>query len=541
MKTAMRLIIAMFLLNMVSSFPLYAQTQTDPFASARVYIDEARDNLHAGRLSKAAVLFESGLKAAEKEGDKTSRSICLGNLGSLYGMMENIPKSIKYYEEGYRLAQSEGDKMLQLKFVSSLVKVYIEKGDLQQVRKWYAIQNKLPYHNDLYLHFICIMNSYGLKMLENDEASAFYYLDKARLFAEENNLGHGCTGEVNMALGELLYKKGKYREAIDAYSRGYDSIRKNGNVLQQSVAARALYVAYNKIDDRSKAGEFKKKYFMYNDSIFDPSYPSETPTEKLSNYEKRINDSGLGNINGNFALLIVAIIFLGLILFAVIMSRHLTKMRRINVEIAETLSSRTKGLQKKEKQVEKLGNIYNELQTRTAVPEKSIPGTAAAPILTPEQTAELIERINRVMEDSGIICSENFSLMALSKLVDSNPKYVSRAIHYTYGVIFKVYLNEYRIREACRRLLDKENYGNMTIKAIHEEVGFRTTAAFIAAFRKVTGMSPSAYKKKYIDNPDEAPELHSRPKPLAKGTPRQPAGNIPDDSADSTDTDNTDA
>ena len=79
-------------------------------------------------------------------------------------------------------------------------------------------------------------------------------------------------------------------------------------------------------------------------------------------------------------------------------------------------------------------------------------------------------------------------------------------INDTYGKSFKTYLNEFRIREACRRLLDNENFGNFTIRAIHQELGFRTATSFVSAFRKVTGMTPSEYKKMHIaDAVDDAP------------------------------------
>ncbi len=84
---------------------------------------------------------------------------------------------------------------------------------------------------------------------------------------------------------------------------------------------------------------------------------------------------------------------------------------------------------------------------------------------------------------------------ACKKTVKSNTKYVSFVINETYGKSFKTYLNEYRIAEACRRLVDQDNYGNFTIRAIHQELGFKTAASFVAAFRKVIGMTPSEYKK----------------------------------------------
>ena len=115
--------------------------------------------------------------------------------------------------------------------------------------------------------------------------------------------------------------------------------------------------------------------------------------------------------------------------------------------------------------------------------------------LSEEQATRLLEKVNSVLEDVSVISREDFSLAMLAKMVDSNTKYVSMVINDTYGKNFKTYLNEFRIREACRRLSDTAHYGNMTIQAIYEQLGYKTASSFVAAFRKIIGTTPSQYQK----------------------------------------------
>ena len=68
---------------------------------------------------------------------------------------------------------------------------------------------------------------------------------------------------------------------------------------------------------------------------------------------------------------------------------------------------------------------------------------------------------------------------------------------------FRQFLSEYRICEACRRLSDKEHYGNMTLQAIYEELGYNSVASFIQAFKKVNGMTPSTYQRLMANKPDD--------------------------------------
>ena len=39
------------------------------------------------------------------------------------------------------------------------------------------------------------------------------------------------------------------------------------------------------------------------------------------------------------------------------------------------------------------------------------------------------------------------------------------------------------------------NYGNYTIQAISEDVGYKSSTSFILAFKRIVGMTPSVYQK----------------------------------------------
>ena len=83
-----------------------------------------------------------------------------------------------------------------------------------------------------------------------------------------------------------------------------------------------------------------------------------------------------------------------------------------------------------------------------------------------EKKQKLLGLINEVLNNVSSISDPDFSLQKLAEAVGSNTKYVSQVINEYYNKNFKTLLNEYRLREATRRLNDQEHYGNMTIQAI---------------------------------------------------------------------------
>ena len=116
-------------------------------------------------------------------------------------------------------------------------------------------------------------------------------------------------------------------------------------------------------------------------------------------------------------------------------------------------------------------------------------------VLKTDYLLRILDAINQVMESTDVYCKEDFSLEKLAVLVNSNSKYVSQVINETYHRNFNIYINEYRIQEARIRLADVEKYGNYTIKAIAESVGYKSTTTFTNAFKSITGITPSIFQK----------------------------------------------
>ncbi|MBN2813292.1 MAG: AraC family transcriptional regulator, partial [Bacteroidales bacterium] len=72
---------------------------------------------------------------------------------------------------------------------------------------------------------------------------------------------------------------------------------------------------------------------------------------------------------------------------------------------------------------------------------------------------------------------------------------VSQVINEKTGKNFYDLLSEYRIQEAQLILSDKAKH-NLTIEEIAEQVGYNSKAAFNKAFKSLTLLTPSEFRKK---------------------------------------------
>ncbi len=96
-------------------------------------------------------------------------------------------------------------------------------------------------------------------------------------------------------------------------------------------------------------------------------------------------------------------------------------------------------------------------------------------------------------DESIFLC--DFSANQLAAKVGVNYKYISQVINERMQCSFSNLLNKYRIKEACKRIEDKEHYSGFTLEAIGNSVGFKSRSSFIAAFKQVTGLTPFDFQR----------------------------------------------
>ena len=81
----------------------------------------------------------------------------------------------------------------------------------------------------------------------------------------------------------------------------------------------------------------------------------------------------------------------------------------------------------------------------------------------------------------------------IASAVHISQDYLSYFFHKETGTQLTSYIAEMRIRRARQLLLSTD----MTLEEIGEETGFSNSSYFHRQFKKITGLTPSAYRKQY--------------------------------------------
>lgn len=115
-------------------------------------------------------------------------------------------------------------------------------------------------------------------------------------------------------------------------------------------------------------------------------------------------------------------------------------------------------------------------------------------LLKIEQEEQLYIIINSRITEEGLYMNPNLGLDALAENLGIKATKVSHLINTYSGYNFSDHINNFRVAEA-KKLLIHLDFSNYTIISIGLECGFNSKSTFYTAFKKFTGMTPSAWRK----------------------------------------------
>jgi AraC-like DNA-binding protein len=107
---------------------------------------------------------------------------------------------------------------------------------------------------------------------------------------------------------------------------------------------------------------------------------------------------------------------------------------------------------------------------------------------------KILDNIILELETRHYFSDNLASLSELAKKIGESPHHVSQVMNEKLNKSFFELLGTYRIEEA-KRLLSDDKKNNLTVEEISEMVGYNSKTAFNNAFKKITGKTPSEFRK----------------------------------------------
>lgn len=106
----------------------------------------------------------------------------------------------------------------------------------------------------------------------------------------------------------------------------------------------------------------------------------------------------------------------------------------------------------------------------------------------------LFEQLEAYLSTTHAFKDSDLSMPQLAQSLSVSPNQLSQVINQIGGLSFYDLLSRYRVEAACALLTDSSQQ-HFSVLGIGYEVGFQSKSTYYAAFRRVCGMTPNAYRK----------------------------------------------
>ena len=358
-------------------------------------------------------------------------------------------------------------------------KYYGDGGDSTPAR-WLRQYNKLLH--DAYTH---------LEGGRHDEAIAVFneqldLIDSARY---QRLVYFTCVEKA-----KVYAKKGDFIEAINELSRPKHIALALEMKDMQLEVFELLAQFYRKASNENQYATYRERYIALKDTLTSyrqlASIGEMEFTGELKKMDRRMTEMRHHRELMTVVAIVAAcfsLVLTGLLLLVFHRNRQLRRRNRSLYEKNVEMLRR----EEQERQMRRQLQAHEHAKNADSIDATKYKNST----LDETDKQQLQARITDIMETSDEVYSPDFSVERLAVLTESKYKYVSQVIHEQAGQNFNAFINEYRIREACKRISDREHYGHLTIEAISQSVGFKSRSAFVSSFKRITGLTPSEYMR----------------------------------------------
>jgi len=446
---------------------------------ARVYFNDESN------YSKSLDAFNRFFDIADKTPGIYADKLAIANMsaGYIYMAYSDYVNALTCYQKSYNIYFRKHNFVQAQRNLNNIAQCYIRLKryrDAQITAEKIIKMKNVPTSESLFDYYDIMASLAEIKNEEKVAESYWYY---AVMTIERYGMEATLKIEPLQNIGKYLEKRNQLDSALVCYRQAYALAKEQGQTFPLLGCTRDMMRIYTKLSDKNNSLLYQNLYFFLSDSLMHSDDFLKVQSLRTRDYRKRTNKEMKNmtlTITRQKAMLIgfavIAIIILVIIILLLIQKRRL--------DIAyHAIYERNKDLVDMEAKF---------MSTNTKMKSERKIVRQLSPV---RDDGQLFKKIQAVISDMNEVCNPDFSLNRLTTLVGANTSYVSQVINSEYGKNFRTLINELRVREAQRRIIDAETFGNLTIQAIGESVGFSSQTTFNRTFKHVTGITPSVYQK----------------------------------------------
>lgn len=475
------------------------------YRKPEIYSELAKLYWHIGNDTRAMSLLHEALDFCENSNDTLNYGHILYDIGNIHLFWQEYENALSYYKQAMEIFR-DTDQWRDLSAVHNNMGIYYkETGNYTAALAHFDTSYKL----DSVVGNTVLNNIGNIYNIQGDYDKGLAYFQKA-MKIQADKLTDAEVATYMNNIGRVYGLKRQFDSSFHFLNRAFNvaTLSKN-NKLRVQVLRNFADVNYMR-GHYKEAFDYYKRYSDLNDSLFNnDKYRTINELTMLYDVEKKEQEITvlqakeqlrilqINKQRRNFAFSLVAVFgLLFLVLF----------FRRKNITIRKAHDDLVRRNIDFQKQEERLLQRINDLSIKT----KEETNKEFTPVANEDYEGkhmsetthnDLLNGLIALMENDRIFEDKHLTIEKVSKMLNSNQKYLSQIINEEYQQNFNQYVNSFRIKKAVAMLSDTSN--NYTIEAISEDAGFNSKSTFNSAFKKITGVTPSTFRNVVLRQNDQ--------------------------------------
>lgn len=427
---------------------------------------------YAMNYNEALYNFYKALDLCSQEGDFDARAyLIMCNIVNAY-YLRGDTLGLNLAKDIYKYGVGNSNDYVTYNGAYGLACMYLLRGDCEKALEYVRKTTETESYNPTFNNSDALHGTILTKMGKYREAEIYY--SRAINNANDN---YPLAIEAYQGYGNLLLLIGNYENAITQFLKGIEIMEDKGLYFYGYKLYDGISSAYSKIKRDDKALLYMKNYQALTDSVFNVEKERSFNNLRLR-YESQKRENELKKKD-------IAILEqekkVYVLLFLVIFSSTV-------IILVLLLYKRQSGLYKK------LVISYNSSIQREKLLLKRLSVNSRK---SEDKYKEVFELLDSTMMSKELYKDKNLSIESVADILGTNRLYISKAVNIYAGSSFATYVNNYRVNAAVRLLSDAN--GTLPIKAVADMVGYNNLPSFYSNFQKVTGVSPSKFRKELLN------------------------------------------
>lgn len=455
----------------------YKETHNDTML-IQCYINQSKIYTKQNNYPLAMQTLVSASILSDKNKQEGQSALIYNSIGKLYYRQRDFDKCIENFKKALEIQLTLNQPENVATSYQNIGTLYIIKEDYANAETYLKKAGIFFQQTKNTSKYITVLNSLGVmyKRLKNYDEAKTAYSKIIKLAKENNSLLSESNALLNIS--QVNVEEGKYHVALAQVKESLELSRQAGENDFRDHYQNMAFV-YEKLGDYKKAFTWLQYFKQHSDSIVDlnrynqaekikEQYETEKKELQLEKMTLKSETQNLMIQRERIVIASIAVLLIILLISSfVVIKQHKEKLASFKVLVQQN---------------EKIA-LANKMEREERINKQTI---------SDKVKNDILSRLDHMIQDKTFYKNTEMTLVDLAQEIETNAKYLSAIINETFSMNFSSFINQLRIEESQRLLKEKSH---LTIEAIGFESGFKSKSSFNSAFKKVTGITPSVYKK----------------------------------------------